>query len=66
MNDSQDSDGVYLYRLPQLVEYPSIIDFGPKRKIYGRSVDVRTEPKIKRDDPCPCGSGFKSKKCCHK
>jgi len=25
---------------------------------------VRTEPKIKRNDPCPCGSGKKYKKCC--
>jgi SEC-C motif domain protein len=25
---------------------------------------VRTEPKIGRNDPCGCGSGKKSKKCC--
>jgi len=25
---------------------------------------VRTEPKIGRNDPCPCGSGLKYKKCC--
>ncbi len=25
---------------------------------------VRPEPKIGRDDPCPCGSGKKYKKCC--
>jgi uncharacterized protein len=25
---------------------------------------VRTEPKIGRNDPCPCGSGKKYKKCC--
>lgn len=25
---------------------------------------VRTEPKIGRNDPCPCGSGRKFKKCC--
>ena len=24
----------------------------------------RTEPKIGRNDPCPCGSGKKFKKCC--
>jgi len=24
----------------------------------------RTEPKIGRNDPCPCGSGKKYKKCC--
>jgi preprotein translocase subunit SecA len=31
----------------------------------GRSVQVkRTEPKVGRNDPCPCGSGKKYKKCC--
>lgn len=25
---------------------------------------VRTEPKIHNNDPCPCGSGKKYKKCC--
>jgi uncharacterized protein YecA (UPF0149 family) len=25
---------------------------------------VRTEPKILRNDPCPCGSGLKYKHCC--
>jgi SEC-C motif-containing protein len=25
---------------------------------------VRTEPKVGRNDPCPCGSGRKFKKCC--
>ncbi len=25
---------------------------------------VRTEPKVGRNDPCPCGSGQKYKKCC--
>lgn len=26
----------------------------------------RTEPKVGRNDPCPCGSGKKYKKCCGK
>ena len=25
---------------------------------------VRSEPKVGRNDPCPCGSGKKYKKCC--
>jgi hypothetical protein len=29
-------------------------------------VPVRTEPKIRRNDPCPCGSGKKYKNCCLK
>ncbi len=28
------------------------------------TVPVRSEPKIGRNDPCPCGSGSKYKKCC--
>lgn len=34
---------------------------------FGRNVSVthvREEPKIGRNDPCPCGSGKKYKKCC--
>jgi hypothetical protein len=27
-------------------------------------LSVRTEPKVGRNDPCPCGSGKKFKKCC--
>ena len=27
---------------------------------------VRNSPKIGRNDPCPCGSGLKYKKCCGK
>jgi len=26
----------------------------------------RSEPKVGRNDPCPCGSGKKYKKCCGK
>jgi hypothetical protein len=30
----------------------------------GRMVPPRTGPKVGRNDPCPCGSGKKYKKCC--
>ena len=38
----------------------------PKRKERWceRPVEIRTEPKIGRNAPCPCGSGQKYKKCC--
>lgn len=42
--------------------------FIPKpRKHLGTStrIKVRTEPKIRVNEPCPCGSGKKAKKCCH-
>jgi len=31
---------------------------------YGFEPEVRSEPKVGRNDPCPCGSGKKYKKCC--
>jgi preprotein translocase subunit SecA len=34
------------------------IDWAPVAQPY-----VRDEPKIGRNDPCPCGSGKKYKKC---
>lgn len=33
-------------------------------KVSGEKPFVREEPKIGRNDPCPCGSGKKYKKCC--
>ena len=33
-------------------------------EIYLPETFVRAEPKIGRNDPCPCGSGKKYKKCC--
>ena len=30
----------------------------------GRRIPPRTGPKVGRNDPCPCGSGKKFKKCC--
>ncbi|MBK7889393.1 MAG: YchJ family protein [Bdellovibrionales bacterium] len=33
-------------------------------KIPGRQTIIREEPKVGRNDPCPCGSGKKFKKCC--
>ena len=41
---------------------------GDWRFLDARGVQVgpykRTEPKVGRNDPCPCGSGKKNKKCC--
>lgn len=35
-------------------------------EMVGETPIVREEPKIGRNDPCPCGSGKKYKKCCGK
>lgn len=33
-------------------------------KIFGPTPVKREQPKVGRNDPCPCGSGKKYKKCC--
>lgn len=35
-------------------------------ELIGEKPTVREEPKVGRNDPCPCGSGKKYKKCCGK
>ena len=35
-------------------------------EMIGEKPIVREEPKVGRNDPCPCGSGKKYKKCCGK
>ena len=36
------------------------------RKDHNRSKMVINDDKVGRNDPCPCGSGKKYKKCCGK
>lgn len=31
---------------------------------FGTTLPISSEPKVGRNDPCPCGSGKKYKKCC--
>lgn len=46
-------------------EFSEAKKYMPKIKATrGKRVEVRTEPKIGRNEPCPCGSGKKYKKCC--
>lgn len=40
--------------------------FEPTVTYSGETPHVRTEKKVGRNDPCPCGSGRKFKKCCGK
>ncbi len=37
--------------------------FDPSAMYAGKQPVFRTEPKVGRNDPCPCGSGKKYKKC---
>ena len=56
----------YLYGLPQ---WDSILTEEKRTEIakkYKKSKTVVKGEKIGRNDPCPCGSGKKYKKCCGK
>ena len=45
-------------------QYRNVAVSGPGDSAPSKKEPVRTEGKIGRNDPCPCGSGKKYKKCC--
>lgn len=51
----------YLARFAR--RYPIMKEIGAR--IVTTQTVVRTTPKVGRNDPCPCGSGKKHKKCCY-
>ena len=56
----------WLYGLPQ---WNAIFSEEEQKRLYKEqkeSTTVRKEKKVGRNDPCPCGSGKKYKKCCGK
>lgn len=60
------AEASWLYELP---EWDSLIDAERRKELYKEqklSTTVVKGPKIGRNDPCPCGSGLKYKKCCGK
>ena len=56
----------WLYELPQWTEIYSEEELKKLYKEQKESTTIRKEKKIGRNDPCPCGSGKKYKKCCGK
>ena len=59
-----DAKADWLYELPQ---WDAIFTEEKRKELYKEqknSGTVRKEKKIGRNDPCPCGSGKKYKKCC--
>lgn len=59
-----DAKADWLYELPQ---WESIFDEETRKALYleqKKSGTIVKGPKIGRNDPCPCGSGKKYKKCC--
>ena len=56
----------WLYELP---EWDALIDADRRKELYKEqklSTTIVKGKKIGRNDPCPCGSGLKYKKCCGK
>lgn len=61
-----DAKADWLYGLPQ---WEKIFDEETRKRLYKEqkaSGTIRKPKKIGRNDPCPCGSGKKYKKCCGK
>lgn len=61
-----DAKAEWLYTLE---EWDDIFSVDKRKEIktaYNRSKIVVHENKVGRNDPCPCGSGLKYKKCCGK
>ncbi|MGB4437809.1 MAG: SEC-C metal-binding domain-containing protein, partial [Sedimentibacter sp.] len=61
-----DSKADWLYGMN---EWSNIFDDEKRKQIkkdYNRSKIVVNGEKVGRNDPCPCGSGKKYKKCCGK
>lgn len=61
-----DAKAEYLYNLPQWDGIFSVEKRKEIQKQYKDSKTVKNEVKVGRNDPCPCGSGKKYKKCCGK
>lgn len=61
-----DAKADWLYELPQ---WGAVFTEEKRKELYKEqraSGTIRKEPKIGRNEPCPCGSGKKYKKCCGK
>lgn len=58
------ADADYLYNLPQWDDVLTLQRREEILKDFKRSKTVRKEKEPGRNDPCPCGSGKKYKKCC--
>ena len=59
-----DARADWLYELPQWKDIYPEEELKRLYKEQKESGTIRKEKKIGRNDPCPCGSGKKYKKCC--
>ncbi|MCL1816725.1 MAG: SEC-C metal-binding domain-containing protein [Clostridiales bacterium] len=54
-------------KLSKMGYMPSYFDYNGEEELPGSQITQtvqRIEPKVGRNDPCPCGSGKKYKRCC--
>jgi predicted aspartyl protease len=59
---NKDGKTTFTFRMPSLER----IDFVEQVKNLSKTRSLSPSPKVGRNDPCPCGSGKKYKKCCGK
>lgn len=59
---NRDGKTTFSFRIPSI----ECIDFVEQKPSSMTSPIKKTAPKVGRNDPCPCGSGKKYKKCCGK
>ena len=59
-----EAKATWLYELPQWKEIYSEEELKKLYKEQKESTTIRKGKKVGRNDPCPCGSGKKYKKCC--
>lgn len=52
------------HQIPQAVLAMHVYWLPYRLAVYERSVAKAMQPKVGRNEPCPCGSGKKFKKCC--
>ncbi|MFA4988604.1 MAG: SEC-C metal-binding domain-containing protein, partial [Candidatus Omnitrophota bacterium] len=71
--DNRDSFHGVFSSLPKELSHPESVKFqaSPEEDIVSRQAPQENpahsgQPKVGRNDPCPCGSGKKYKKCCGK
>ena len=57
---NKDGKTAFTFRMPSLER----IDFVEQAKNLSKTKPFPLSPKVGRNDPCPCGSGKKYKKCC--
>ncbi len=51
---------------PELIEYFKPMSIPPSlRQLSRKPVSHGASGRVGRNDPCPCGSGLKFKKCCY-